>query len=177
MGSFSWLRADKVTNRKNLTMGDDYKILIPEKFGGGYIFDTYYDYGYVFSDRVDSENQSKRGYYDPQGNFFPMSIFGTNDLYGILAYWNSREELTYLSINRPNHITDILKNGLTCHDTNRDAGIDIGCYDDEVDELKYPLKLVSVEYNGTYEECNRCSYSDPEQGCYATYWNKKKRDN
>ena len=170
MGSFSWLRADKTTNRKNLTMGDDYKILIPEKFGGGYIFDTYYDYGYVFSDMVNSENQSKRGYYDPQGNFIPMSTFGTNDLYGILAYWNSKRELNYLSITRPNHITGILKNGLTCDDTNREIGIDIGCYDREIEVLEYPLKLVSVEYNGTYEECDMRSYSDPNQGFFPTHW-------
>ena len=48
MGSFSWLRADKTTKRKNLTKGDRYKILIPKEFGGGFIKDTYYDYGYVF---------------------------------------------------------------------------------------------------------------------------------
>lgn len=47
MGSFSFTRADKTTKRKNLVYGDRYKILIPEEFGGGYIKDTYYDYGYV----------------------------------------------------------------------------------------------------------------------------------
>lgn len=30
MGSFSWMRADKTTKRSNLTMGDKYKILIPQ---------------------------------------------------------------------------------------------------------------------------------------------------
>ena len=170
MGSFSWLRADKSTDRKNLTMGDDYKILIPEKFGGGYIFDTYYDYGYIFSDMVNSENQSKRGYYDPQDNFIPMSNFSTNDLYGILAYWNSTKELTHTSINKPVNIIDILKYGLTCSDSNRYEGIEIGCYDKEIEFLDYPLKLVSVEYNGSYESCFMRSYGDPEQGFYATYW-------
>ena len=62
MGSFSWLRADKTTKRKNLTEGDRYKILIPKEFGGGFIKDTYYDYGYVFHG---TENEA--------------------DLYGILA--------------------------------------------------------------------------------------------
>lgn len=37
MGSFSWLRADRSTKRKNITGGDSYKILIPKEFGGGYI--------------------------------------------------------------------------------------------------------------------------------------------
>ena len=67
MGSFSWLRADKTTKRSNLTDGDVYKILIPQEFGGGYIKDTYYDYGCVFE------------YDDAKENA---------DLYGILAYWN-----------------------------------------------------------------------------------------
>ena len=48
MGSFSWLRADRTTRRSNLTDGDRYKILIPKEFGGGFIKDTYFDYGYVF---------------------------------------------------------------------------------------------------------------------------------
>ena len=48
MGSFSWLRATKTTKRKNIVEGDKYKILIPEEFGGGFIIDTYFGYGYVF---------------------------------------------------------------------------------------------------------------------------------
>lgn len=46
MGSFSWLRADRSTKRKNIAKGDSYKILIPKEFGGGYIKDVYHDYGY-----------------------------------------------------------------------------------------------------------------------------------
>jgi hypothetical protein len=37
MGSFSWLRADHCTKRHNISLGDSYKILIPQEFGGGYI--------------------------------------------------------------------------------------------------------------------------------------------
>lgn len=47
---------------------------------------------------------------------------------------------------------------------NRSKGIDIGCYDHQIDQLKYPLKLVSVSYKGTYEECPEKSYGDPDQG-------------
>ena len=47
---------------------------------------------------------------------------------------------------------------------NRSLGIDIGCSDEDKDLLKYPLKLVSVGYTGTYEDCPRPSYSDPYQG-------------
>ena len=46
MGSHSWTRADITTERSNFTDGDMYKLLIPKEFGGGYITDIYYDYGY-----------------------------------------------------------------------------------------------------------------------------------
>lgn len=171
MGSFSWIRADKATRRKNLTMGDKYKILIPKEFGGGYIIDIYYDYGYIFSDMVEDKfNGSPRGYYDSEGNFTSMSELGINDLYGVLAYWNSKENLNYFSKNRPKNIIDILKYGQTCEQSNRCSGIDIGCYDNQIDELKYPLKLVSMRYNGSYEDCDMRSYGDPEQGFCKTYW-------
>lgn len=149
MGSFSWTRADKTTSRKNLTCGDAYKILIPQEFGGGYIKDTYYDYGYVFE------------YDDTKENA---------DLYGILAYWNKCDGMMFDGEEYPSSMEDIIKRGNTCLQNNRRKGIDIGCYDEQVDKLKYPLKLVSIEYEGTYEECDMKSYGDPEQGFCRTYW-------
>lgn len=147
MGSFSWLRADKTTKRKNLTEGDSYKILIPQEFGGGFIKDTYYDYGYVF--------------------------YGTKkeaDLYGVLAYWNKCEGMIYDGDDYPTTMEDILNRGNTCLQNNRRKGINIGCYDDQIDRLKYPLKLVSASYKGTYEDCEGKSYGDPDQGFGKTYW-------
>lgn len=152
MGSFSWTRADKATDRKNLTMGDEYKILIPKEFGGGFITDTYFDYGYVFAYDTTRENA---------------------DLYGILAYWNKCDGMFYDGDEYPSTMEDILNRGNTCLQDNRCKGIDIGCYDEQIDELKYPLKLVSVEYQGTYEECSMRSYRDPEQGFYKTHWTAK----
>lgn len=149
MGSFSWTRADKATSRKNLTDGDTYKILIPQEFGGGYIEDIYYDYGYVFE------------YDDTKENA---------DLYGILAYWNKCDGMMFDREEYPSSMEDIIKRGNTCLQNNRRKGIDIGCYDEQVDKLKYPLKLVSIEYKGTYEECDMKSYDDPAQGFYRTYW-------
>lgn len=147
MGSFSWTRADKATRRSNLTCGDKYKILIPKEFGGGFIEDTYYDYGYVF--------------------------YGTDheaDLYGILAYWNKCDGMIFDGEDYPSTMKDILERGQTCLQENRCRGIRIGCHDEDVDSLKYPLKLVSLSYKGTYEECNMKSYYDPEQGFFKTYW-------
>ena len=147
MGSFSWIRADKTTKRKNLTNGDVYKILIPQEFGGGFIKDRYYDYGYVF---YDTDHEA--------------------DLYGILAYWNKCEGMIFDGEEYPSTMEDILERGNTCLQNNRCKGIDIGCYDEQIDELKYPLKLVSTSYQGTYEDCDGKSYNDPEQGFYKTYW-------
>ena len=147
MGSFSWLRADKTTQRSNLVAGDSYKILIPQEFGGGYIKDTYYDYGYVF---YDTDHEA--------------------DLYGILAYWNKCDGMIFDGDEYPATMQDILERGNTCLQNNRCKGIDIGCYNAQVDKLKYPLKLVSASYKGTYEECEMRSYSDPEQGFCKTYW-------
>lgn len=149
MGSFSWMRADKTTKRSNLTDGDSYKILIPQEFGGGFIKDIYYDYGYVFE------------YDDTKEN---------TDLYGILAYWNKCEGMIYDGEEYPSTMKDILERGKTCLQNNRCNGIDIGCYDEQIDQLKYPLKLVSASYKGTYEECDMRSYGDPEQGFCKTYW-------
>ena len=149
MGSFSWLRADKVTKRKNLTCGDRYKILIPQEFGGGFIKDTDYDYGIVFE-----YGGAKK----------------TADLYGILAYWNKCEGMIYEGDEYPSTIEDILERGNTCLQNNRCKGIDIGCYREQIDKLKYPLKLVSVSYKGNYEDCEMRSYSDPDQGFCKTYW-------
>lgn len=149
MGSFSWLRADKTTKRSNLTNGDRYKILIPQEFGGGFIKDTYYDYGYVFHD-TDHEA----------------------DLYGILAYWNKCDGMIFDGEEYPSTMEDILERGNTCRQENRRKGIHIGCYDEEIDKLKYPLKLVSASYKGTYEDCEGRSYGDPNQGFFKTYWGK-----
>lgn len=149
MGSFSWTRADKTTDRSNLIDGDVYKILVPQEFGGGYILDTYYDYGYVFE------------YDDSRENA---------DLYGILAYWNKCDGMIFDGDEYPSTMKDILERGNTRLQENRCKGIHIGCYDEDIDKLKYPLKLVSVSYNGTYEECDMRSYGDPEQGFCKTYW-------
>ncbi len=149
MGSFSWTRADKITKRKNLVDGDIYKILIPQEFGGGFIKDIYYDYGKVFE-------------YDDTKE--------TADLYGILAYWNKCEGMEFEGEEYPSTMKDILERGNTCFQNNRCKGIDIGCYNDQIDKLKYPLKLVSPSYKGTYEECDMRSYGDNEQGFIKTYW-------
>ena len=58
-------------------------------------------------------------------------------------------------------------------DKNRSIGIDIGCYRDEIDKLKYPLKLVSPSFKGCYEDLSKPSYGDPNQGFGST---RRKKD-
>ena len=174
MGSFSWIRAEHTTNRSNFTDGDSYKILVPAEFGGGYIKDIYWDYGYVFAyphgkaGKTAAEKSAKKCYYmDGNGNKHYADEFPcAADLYGILAYWNNCEGI----IEDLTDMVDILRDGDTNDRSIRCAGINIGCYDDQIDKLKFPLKLVSSSYKGTYEECTGRSYGDPDQGFGKRYW-------
>lgn len=169
MGSFSWTRADMTTARSNLTYGDKYKILIPTEFGGGYIYDTYFDYGYIFED----ENFAAASkYVSPDGHVVTAAELGVwrADLYGLLAWMNDAEGLGYEGDEPPTDVIGFLKYGQTNNYTNRYRGIELGCYDNDVDALQYPLKLVSASCKLTYEECKGRSYGDPNQGFRAYHW-------
>ena len=145
MGSFSWLRADRKTKVKNVAFGSEFKFLIPIEFGGGYIEDTYQDYGYLGKKEDGSPKY---------------------DMYELLAFWNNAENKDILKYDGefPN-----LKEIDEYTDFNRGIGIDIGCRAEQIDNLKYPLKLTSTLYSGTYEDLDKPSYGDPHQGFYTTY--------
>lgn len=159
MGSFSWLRANVDTEKANIACGDKFACLIPKEFGGGYIEDTYQDYGNL------GTKENGRPKYD---------------MYELLAFWNNdrpyfhgtgetvKDNLHYNG-DFPN-----LKEIDEFADANRSIGIDIGCYDREIDRLKYPLKLVSISYakNHTYEDCPYKSFGDIEQGFHSYSWFK-----
>jgi len=156
MGSFSWLKADNLTNVSNIACGMPFKFLIPIEFGGGFIKDVYQDYG-------DLGNK-------PDGS-------PKYDMYELLAFWNidlinQNEDSVNRSIKLFKERKKLKYDGSfplmkevdehTGH--NRLIGINIGCYDNQIDKLKYPLKLVSVSFKGTYEDCQGKSYGDPNQG-------------
>lgn len=148
MGSFSWLKADSLTQVNNIAYGEPFKCLIPQKYGGGFIKDYYQDYGYL-----GRTEEGKPKY----------------DMYELLAFWNheqleAKSKELYYEGEFPK-----LKTIDDHTQKNRNRGIDIGCYDDDIDKLKYPLKLVSVSFKGTYEEIKSPSYGDPNQGFYKTY--------
>ncbi len=137
MGSFSWNKADELTQTENVAEGCSFKFLIPTEFGGGFIKDKYQDYGYLGTKEDGTPKY---------------------DMYEVLAFWNNANGLHYDGeFPKMKEIDEFT-------DKNRGKGIDIGCYDEEILKLKYPLKLVSASYNGTYEDLSTCSLGDPDQG-------------
>jgi hypothetical protein len=137
MGSFSWNKADKLTNIENVAYDTPFKFLIPKEFGGGFIKDKYQDYGYLGT----KENGEPK-----------------YDMYELLAFWNKAEGL------KCNGEHPLMKEIDEHTDDNRGLGIDIGCYDKDILKLKYPLKLVSASFKGTYEDLDTPSLGDPDQG-------------
>lgn len=151
MGIYSWTKAD-VGNTKiaNILHGAPFKMLIPKQFGGGSIKDHYMVCGKIS---------------DGKGNQY--------DIYELLAFWNAhmpfqdRTVGDYLLSDAgqiPMKPVDIFTKD------NRRVGIAIACYDDQMDALEFPLKLVSWSYKGTYEDCPTCSYYDPNQGANKLSW-------
>ena len=147
MGSFSWLKADELTSVANVVYGAPFKFLIPKEFGGGFIKDHYQDYGYL------GKTEDGNPKYD---------------IYELLAFWNAEDKNIKDKLMWDGDFP-MLKEIDKYTDKNRLKGINIACYDKEVDNLKYPPKLVSASYKGTYEDCYGRSYNDPEQGFAPLY--------
>jgi hypothetical protein len=78
-----------------------------------------------------------------------------------LAFWNKAEGLKF------DGEFPLMKEIDKYTDDNRNFGIDIGCYDHDILKLKYPLKLVSASFNGTYEDLDKPSFGDPDQGFFS----------
>ena len=160
MGSFSWTKADGLTKVANILEGKPFKFLIPKEFGGGFIKDCYQGYGDL---GIKRDGSSKY------------------DMYELLAFWNADAKVpfgdgeTIRSVLKYDGTFPLLKEIDQYTDENRSLGIDIGCLDGQIDKLKYPLKLVSASYNGTYEDCEGRSYSDPNQGYTPLYRDKNKK--
>lgn len=108
-----------------------FKLLIPKEFGG-------------------SEIICDKNGYQGYGEIRDEKTGKVFDLYELIGIWNSPEDCIF---RKPVH--PVGKN--TKH--NRHIGIEIGCYDYEQRGLKYPLKLVHVEYSKKYEDCDGISYS------------------
>lgn len=169
MGEFSWTKADiHHTKIANIMYEAPFKFLIPAAYGGGHIKSNYEGHGKLHN------GMNATAY----------------DMFELLAFWNHEMPLTEEIISRASlmgikprdtdkTIGDMLRyegefTGMKQEDANtlrnRRIGILIGTYDDEVDELAYPLKLVSASCITTYEACEERSYTDPNQGCEKLSW-------
>ena len=145
MVSFSWNNADKETNIENIAYGKTFKFLIPKEFGGGFIEDNYQDYGYLGTKKDGTPKY---------------------DMYELLAFWNYFDQESKNTILRYKGKYPVMKEIDIDTNYNRDIGINIGCYDKDIEQLKYPLKLVSISCKLSYEEVDMPSYGVPDQGFF-----------
>lgn len=151
MGSFSFMYADGgKENQANMVPGDRVRLLVPEVFGGGSLDGVYEDYGVVsFSDG--------------------MSV----DLYELIAMWNSAElvdvAVNLLGLDEGEARVKFMGGAFTRFA--RNVGIRIGCYDDDMVRLQYPLRVVPADnVSVSYETVGGISVVDPNQGFYARPW-------
>ena len=85
-------------------------------------------------------------------------------MYELLAFWNTSDGLKYDG-DRP-----LMKeiDGYTDHNRGLGIGMD-DCLEEnfrKMIKLKYPLKLVSPSFKGTYEDLETFSLCDPDQGFF-----------
>ena len=158
MGSFSFTKADGLTQVANIVIGAPFKLLIPKEFGGGFIKDYYQDYG-----RIGTKEDGTPKY----------------DMLELVAFWNAEYMLyPYTTIKLKDKLIwdddgesefPTMKEIDQYTNRNRKIGINITATFTDVKVLKYPLKLVSCSYKGTYEECDGISFDDPYQGAHPIY--------
>lgn len=171
MGEFSWTKADlHHTKLANIMYEAPFKFLIPATFGGGHIKSHYEGHGILHN------GMNAKQY----------------DMFELLAFWNADMALDDRLVHKAK-LMDVLPEAPAAIATigdllhyngeftgmkpadehtihNRKIGIMIGTYDDDVDALLYPLKLVSASCITTYETCDARSYTDPNQGCDKLSW-------
>lgn len=169
MGSFSWLKADTLGKTANIREDEPYKLLIPKEFGGGSIKDHYRGYG--------------------QLGFNEESGFEQYDIFELLAFWNADEICQAPGEHQGKVIRSLLQYSgdvfpkMKEHDQFTVHNRSFGIYLDET-KCRYPLKLVSASFKGTYEDCLGISIWDPNQGFARlprekvprVFWNSQRRD-
>lgn len=165
MGQFSWITCD---SNKQVVDGKRQEVyaLVPAEFGGGHITEECYDgYGhfgkYDIYDLVADWNKdtvTKDNFRKPQRNHYSADPDGENAYQRAcehFAYeWERSEDFRVLSDEEMKK-----KYG---QDYKRLIGIDIACYDEQNEKLKYPIKI--AEYKFSEYENSKPSPRDPNQG-------------
>lgn len=153
MGSFSFMYADGGKgNQANMLPGDDVRVLVPALFGGGSLDGVYADYGDI-----------------------ALADETTVDVYELLALWNSSELRDALIGGTGMCEEEVNVKGVDDVWTpfTRMVGIRVGCYDEDMLCLDWPLRIVPAENAGaTYENVEGVSVDDPNQGFYARAWDE-----
>lgn len=153
MGSFSFMYADGgKENQANMVPGDRVRLLVPEVFGGGSLDGVYIDYGEI-----------------------ALADETTVDVYELLALWNSAELRDALIGGAGFCEEEVNVKGVDGVWTPfaRNVGIRVGCYDEDMLRLDWPLRIVPAEKGGaTYENVEGVSVGDPNQGFYARAWDE-----
>lgn len=143
MASFSYIYSDYDANpngKAAITENDTVKILIPQKFGGGFIKGKYVDYG-----RFKLES----------GKLLSDCYIG--------ALWNNKDfpeilkekfgiKNAFEGLDNEEQLSEIWGDGIDY----------VGDVDGAIAE--FPVKIIKETSNMTYEECRFHIISDPEQG-------------
>jgi hypothetical protein len=160
MGSFSFTKADDLTKVANIVIGAPFKLLIPKEFGGGYINDHYQDYGYIGHKEDGS----------PKYDMLELVAFWNANTYAF-PYVNRllKDRLIWDDEDNEGDNIPVMKEIDEYTKKNRKIGINITSDYSSIRLLKYPLKLVSASYKGTYEDCIGMSFDDPYQGARPLY--------
>lgn len=149
-GEFSLIKADRNGKYANIGKNETVKMLIPQKFGGGFI----------------------KGKFDGTGLITENGI--NYSIYELTGIWNSKEmfelvkEMGYDNPARKNYVESPVNDKIT--ERIQNAGIAYTIYDENHVRAEYPIKIVSEDCDMTYEECNGISLYDKNVGIKKWEW-------
>ena len=143
MASFSYIYSDydaDPNGKAAITENDTVKILVPQKFGGGFIKAKYIDYGRF---ELESGKLLSDCYIAALWNNknFPETLKEKFEIKNALEGLENEEQLS-----------EIWADGIDC----------VGDFGGAI--AKFPVKIIKETSDMTYEECRFHIISDPEQG-------------
>lgn len=149
-GEFSLIKADRNGKYANIGKNETVKMLIPQKFGGGFI----------------------KGKFDGTGLITENGI--NYSIYELAGIWNSKEmfelvkEMGYDNPARKNYVDSPVNDKIT--ERIQNVGIMYTIYDENHVRAEYPIKIVSEDCDMTYEECAGISLYDKNVGIKKWEW-------